>query len=149
MQCRWARPAQPKWQQSQSLLLKLGLVRSQTAPRQHSKSQSLAEKVQLDLLGPEQHARPVPPAATAAMSVGDGEARPPCIAKYLVTATSELAESSGGAGPSWSRAHGATIADVTAAVKSAAKAPPPGEVKYRAATKFEITECSGEFPTFC
>ena len=39
-------------------------------------------------------------ATTATKSVGDGEARPPGIAKSLVTAKSDLAESSGGAGPS-------------------------------------------------
>ena len=86
-------------------------------------------------------------ATTATKSVG--EVRPPKIAKYMVTAKSELAESSGGTGPSWSRAHGATSADVTAAVKPAGKERPLGEATYRAATKFEIAEHAGEFPTSC
>ena len=45
-------------------------------------------------------------ATTAAKSVGDGDARPPGIAKQSVKSESDFAESSGGAGPSWSRATG-------------------------------------------
>ena len=81
------------------------------------------------------------------IEVSSGGAGPPRIAKFSVAAKSELAHSSGGAWPSWSRAHGATSADVAAAVKSAGKARLPGEAKYRAAIKLEIAVYSGEFPT--
>ena len=85
-------------------------------------------------------------AVVAAVDWAIGEVRPPRIAKYMVVAKSELAESSGD-GPSWSRAHGAASADVTAAVKSAGEDRPLGEAEYRVATKFEIAEYAGEFPT--
>ena len=66
-------------------------------------------------------------ATTATQSVGDArppecaqysayavacKARVPAIAKHSARTESELAESSGGAGPSWSRAHGATSVGV-------------------------------------
>ena len=99
-----ARPAQPKWQQSQTLLLKLGLLRSQrTVRRQNLKSKGLL--VKLGLLGPEQREHPVPLLQQAAVPAG--EALPPGIAEQSTTTESERAETSGEAGPSWSRGIGA------------------------------------------
>ena len=91
-------------------------------------------------------------AADTAVAKPAGEARPPVIAESCACATrkSELAvssfEESGGAGPSGSRAHGTTSAEVTAVVKSAGEAWPPGFAKYSATSDSEsnIAESSDE-----
>ena len=52
----------------------------------------------------------------------------------------ELAKSSGGAGPSWSRANGSAVADV----KSAGKARPPGTARQCATIEPELAESYDE-----
>ena len=67
------------------------------------------------------------------------EARPPGINKHSVSTESDLAGSSGEAGPSWSGAHGTTSADVaaTAVAKCADEVQPSVLAKYSATSKFE------------
>ena len=86
--------------------------------------------MELGLLGPEQVARPVPP-----LQKSVGEVRPPRIAKYMVTAKSELAESSDEVGPSWSKANG--IAAASAAFKSAGEPRPSRIVKCSVTSESE------------
>ena len=76
-------------------------------------------------------------AVTVAKSPDVGKARTPEIAKYRATTDCELAETCGGAGPSWSRAHGTTNVKVTGVVKSAGEARPPGFEKYSATSDSE------------
>ena len=64
-----------------------------------------------------------------------GEARLPGIAKQSATTKPELAESSSGAGPSWSRAKGNSAA-AAAAVKSA------GEARFARFVKYSLTSKS-------
>ena len=70
----------------------------------------------------------LPPRGTAAVKLAGG-ARPLGIAKQSATKMPELAKSSGGAGPSWSRAYGKSAADA-AAVKSACETRSSRIVKY-------------------
>ena len=77
-------------------------------------------------------------AATVAVSPDFGKVRTPEIAKHSTCADLELAESSGGAGPCWSRAHGTTSAEVTAVVKYVGEARPPGFAKYSATQDVDV-----------
>ena len=61
-----------------------------------------------------------------------GEARHPGIAKFCATTESELAESSGEAGSSWSSASDMTSTAATAVTKSGGDALPPGVAKCSA-----------------
>ena len=72
---------------------------------------------------------------TAVAMLAD-EARPPGNAKQSATTEPELAESSDGAGPSWSRASGNSAA-TTAAVKSAGEARPSRIVKNSVTSESE------------
>ena len=77
---------------------------------------------------------------TVAESVGDGEARPPEFEKHSTTTESNVAVSSGEAGPSWPKASGRN----RAATASAGKARPPGIAKQSATTKPELVKASDE-----
>ena len=132
----------PPLQQSKSLLVKLGLFGFHSmVPRQNPKSTGSSGEARF--LGLEQTTRPAPalqqlqkllmklghlgsPSAepryttnaegTAVVRPAD-EARPPGIAKQSAKTKAKLAESSGGAGPSWSRAKGTNGAAAAASVK--------------------------------
>ena len=82
-------------------------------------------------------------AAATAVAKSVGEFQPPGIVEQSATTKPELAESSGGAGPSWSRANG-NSAPATAAVKSAGGARPSRIVKYSVTSesKSELAENS-------
>ena len=76
-----------------------------------------------------------------------GEVRPREIIKHSTVTESFLTVSSGGAGPSWSRASGSSAA-AAAAVKSAGKARPSRIVKYSVTSESEpgFAESSDEEP---
>ena len=73
-----------------------------------------------------------------------GEARPLGIAKRSVSTASELAVSSGEAGPSWLRAKRTPSADVIAGAMLAGEARPPGIEKQGGTTDSDIAVSSGE-----
>ena len=75
---------------------------------------------------------------TVAEPVGDGKARPPEFQKHSTTTESNVAVSSGEAGPSWPRAKSTPSARVTAAARPAGEARPPGIAKQSATTDSEI-----------
>ena len=64
-------------------------------------------------------------------------------AKHSAVTERELAEGSGGVGPSWSRASGDSVA-TAADAKSAGKARPLGIAKQSATTEHELAESSDE-----
>ena len=86
-------------------------------------------------------------AATTAIKPA-GESRLPEVAKHSATTKPELAESSSGAGPSWTKASGMNSAAATAAIKPVGEARPPGIVKQRATTKPELAKSSGRIRAF-
>ena len=84
-------------------------------------------------------------AVDAAVARLADEARPPGIEKQSATTGSDIAvklgllcESSGGAGPSWSKANDVDTAAATAAVKSAGEARPSGIAKHGAKKESEL-----------
>ena len=93
-------------------------------------------------------ARSTPSAVETAVAKSADEARPPGVAKKSATTKPELAESSGGAGCSWSTENG-NIAAATAAVKSAGEARPSWIVKcsVTSESESELAESSDEEPS--